>query len=226
MKPRLTILITSYNKEKYISYVINMLIAQNCEDIVVHIIDDGSTDNSLNIINELISDVDNFHLHHWDKNKGTGKTRNYALDLVETNYFIFIDADDMITENYVTKILEYITEDPTADIHYFRTRIYPLGATVCYDFSLWDRVISKEFLDKNNIRFKDSLTNMEDYNLRRKIEKIDFTEVSHSDVLYIYNLLAEGTVTHENPIWYGHNLEGIREECDPNTIAIYNDTED
>lgn len=225
MKPRLTILITSYNKEKYISYILSMLIEQNCDDIIVNIIDDGSTDKSLDIINELIKDVDNFHLYHWDKNKGTGYTRNYALDLVETNYFIFIDADDMITENYIKTILGYITEDPTADIHYFKTRIYPLGGTVRYNFSLWDRVISKDFLDKNNIRFKDSLTNMEDYNLRIKIDKTVFREVTHEDVLYIYNLLAEDTITHENPIWYGHNLNGQREECDPNK-PIYNDLED
>ena len=54
MKPKLSILITCYNKEKYISYILNQLIEQNSPEIEVHIIDDCSTDSSFNIIKEII----------------------------------------------------------------------------------------------------------------------------------------------------------------------------
>lgn len=221
MKPVLTILITSYNKEKYISYVLGMLIDQNRPEIQVHIVDDGSTDNSMSIIKEVVGDIDNFHIHHWDTNKGTGYTRTYALDLVDTNYFIFIDADDMIVEDYVDTILQVINEDDTADIHRFNTRVYPLGGTLANNFSLWDKVISKKFLIDNNINFNPELTNMEDYNLRVRIERVNYREVVHEKVLYIYNLLAENTITHEKPIWYNHGIDDMRDECDPN-IDIYN----
>ena len=221
MEPILTILITSYNKEKYISYVLEMLKAQNCSEIVVHIIDDGSTDSSMTIINEIVGDLQNFNIHHWDKNRGTGYTRQYALDLVDTNYFIFIDADDMIVEDYVSTLLNTIKEDNTADIHHFNTRVYPLGGTLTNDFALWDKIISKDFLVNNNITFNSELTNMEDYNLRIRINKVSCKEIHHEKIIYIYNLLAEDTITHEKPIWYNHGLEDMRAECDPG-IEIYN----
>ena len=222
MEKQLTILITCYNKEKYISYILGQLIDQNCAEIDVHIVDDGSTDNSINIIKELVEPIDNFHIHHWDKNQGTGYTRQYCLSLVQTNYFIFIDSDDMLVENYVELILSKIKENPNADIHHFRTRYYPLGNTVVFSFSLWDRVISKKFLDKNNITFNDKLTNMEDWNLRCRIEQVPFEEVQHQEVLYIYNILAEGTITHDKPIWYNHNLDGIRAESAADYCEDYN----
>lgn len=221
MKPVLTILITSYNKEKYISYILEMLKAQNRPEIEVHIIDDGSNDASLSIINELVGDIDNFFIHHWDENKGTGYTRYYALTLVKTNYFIFIDADDMIVEDYVDTLVNTIQEDSSVDIHHFTTRVYPLGGTLANDFSLWDKIISKQFLDANNITFNPELTNMEDYNLRVRISKVPFTEKHHDKVIYIYNLLAENTITHEHPIWYNHGIDDMRDECDPG-IEIYN----
>ena len=200
MNKKITILVTCYNKEKYISYVLEQLKSQNKEEIDVHIIDDASTDNSNAIINELVGGIDNFYIHTFDKNHGTGYTRNYALSLVSTKYFIFIDADDMLVENYINLLLEKIDAYPDADIIHFRTRVYPLGGTLMMDFSLWDKIISKEFLDKNNIAFNIMLTNMEDWNLRKKIEKTNFNEVHCEEILYIYNLLAEETITHEQPI--------------------------
>ena len=53
---KLNIIVTCYNKEKYVSYVINMLKEQITEDVELHIYDDGSTDNSINIINQVLQD--------------------------------------------------------------------------------------------------------------------------------------------------------------------------
>ena len=53
---KLNIIVTCYNKEKYVSYVINMLKEQITEDMELHIYDDGSTDNSINIINQVLQD--------------------------------------------------------------------------------------------------------------------------------------------------------------------------
>lgn len=223
MDKKLTILITCYNKEKYISYILGQLIDQNCQEIDVHIIDDASTDNSQSIVKELVDNIDNFYIHNLETNHGTGYVRNYALSLVKTNYFIFIDADDMLVENYVSLLLEKIDKYPDADIIHFCTRVYPLGGKTSLDFSLWDKVISKNFLDNNNITFNPNLINMEDWNLRSKINKVKFNEIHCPEVLYIYNLLAEGTITHQDPIWYNHNLEGIRDECDPNYLDAYNE---
>ena len=104
---KLNIIVTCYNKEKYVSYVINMLKEQITEDVKLHIYDDGSTDNSINIINQVLQDYNkkNIITHFIPNNLGTGAIRELALQNVNSTYFIFVDADDLISENYVQKIL-------------------------------------------------------------------------------------------------------------------------
>ena len=89
MDKQLTILITCYNKERYVSYVLRQLIDQNCDALDIHIINDKSTDASLEIIQEIVNGVDNITIHTLDNHCGIGYVRKFALSLVKTKYFIF-----------------------------------------------------------------------------------------------------------------------------------------
>lgn len=206
---KLTILLTCFNKEKYISYILHQLVSQNCEDIIVHIINDGSTDHSLEIIQEIVGDIPNFYIHSFDKNYGVGYVRQYALSLVESGYFIFIDADDMIVEDYIQTILATIAAN-TADIHHFLTRTYPYGITACLSHTLWDKVISIDFIRKNNIDFNKTLYYNEDIDFRQQIEKTHFKEQHYNKILYIYNLFTNDSITHKQPLWYKYGDEGLK----------------
>lgn len=211
MDKKLTILLTCYNKEKYISYVLRQLVDQNCDAIDVHIINDKSTDDSLEIIQEIVQDIPNFYIHSFDANCGIGYARKYALSLVETEYFIFIDADDMIVEDYISTILNAISAHK-ADIHHFLTRTYPYGTIACLSHTLWDKVISIDFVRKNNIDFNEKLLYNEDVNFREQIEKVPFEEKHYHKIIYIYNLYTDNSITHNKPLWYKYNDEGLKEE--------------
>lgn len=103
----ITISISSYNQAEYLPEAIVSALLQNCPVIVV---DDGSTDNSLEIAHQyemkyfprlqIISQV----------NKGLSSARNTGLMNCETDYILFLDADDILLPNCVEKILEKINE--------------------------------------------------------------------------------------------------------------------
>lgn len=212
MNKKLTILLTCYNKEKYISYILRQLVDQNCEAIEVHIFNDGSTDESLNIIQENIKEQSNFYIHNFKENHGIGFIRQYALEQVQSDYFIFADADDMITENYIQTILETINSEEYADIYCFKARTYPHGYMICLHQTLWDKVINTNFIRNNKICFNPNLLYNEDIDFRKQIEQTSFIEKSYPQVIYIYNLYTNNSITHELPLWYKYNGEGLRQE--------------
>lgn len=212
MDVKLTILLTNYNKEKYVSYVLQQLLDQQRDGVQVVVLDDGSTDKSVEIIEEVLSNTpNNFEFYKGESNIGSGPIRQLALSKVEGEYFIFVDSDDMISEQYVDKILEYCKEQ--ADVHIFRTRVYPLGGITALDFSLWDKVIRTQYVRDLGIDFDPALKNMEDYFFMNKLWSFGNAKVEHhNDILYFYNIFGSDTLTHQEPIWYNHNLDGMRPE--------------
>lgn len=97
----LSFVVTTYNSEKYIEKCIYSLLNQEtsykCEIIVV---DDGSTDNTLNIL-KIFKNIKVFK----NKHSGISKTRNFGLSKVTGEYVAFVDSDDFIAPNYVERVL-------------------------------------------------------------------------------------------------------------------------
>ena len=136
-----------------------------------------------------------------------------ALQNVNSTYFIFVDADDLISENYVQKILSYIDNNSNVDIHHFGVRVYPLGGTVCFGISLWDKVFKTSFIRQNDIHFNTNLHNMEDKDFMDKVfNKNPIMEEHLEDILYVYNISIPNTLTHSGDVWL-NNYDNIKEEC-------------
>lgn len=104
---KITIGIPVYNQGEFLSDAIESALSQKCEVIVV---DDGSLDNSLEIAKiypvKVISQV----------NKGLASARNSLIMNMTGEFFLPLDADDILLENCVEKMLEAIKENPEADI--------------------------------------------------------------------------------------------------------------
>lgn len=198
----ITILITSYNKSKYIGYILNMLLEQNQSEIQVIIIDDGSTDNSVEIIRTLIKNIPNFHLHRWKVNKGIAYARQYALKIVQTPYFIFIDADDMIVENYVQLLLNSVHNDNISNVHVFKARIYPIGKVSNLHISLTTKLIKTSFIKQYSIHFTPNLNYLEDEAFIQKMLVYKNTFHFYDEILYIYNISTDNSISREKGVWW------------------------
>jgi len=116
---KVSVIVPVYNKEKYLENCINSILGQTYDNIELILINDGSKDNSWEIIKSL-------HEKHKDKiiienkeNGGVASARNRGLDLAQGDYIMFLDADDYIDNDCIEKLIEKVMETQ-ADIIRFR----------------------------------------------------------------------------------------------------------
>lgn len=115
MKKQLYIIVPVYNGEKYIERCILSILSQSYHDFIVIFVDDGSIDNTYNILKKYESN--NFFVLK-QKNKGVSAARNVALDFIkeEDCYISFLDADDYIDNDYFETLVNGI-ENNKVDIY-------------------------------------------------------------------------------------------------------------
>ena len=94
--PKVSIIVPVYNEEEYVSTCLLSLINQTLDDIEIILIDDNSTDNSLNILLDYAKKYPNIKVYHNEKNIGQGASRNRGLSLATGEYIGFVDSDDYI----------------------------------------------------------------------------------------------------------------------------------
>lgn len=104
----ISIVMPVYNKEKYVHNILNDLQKQTFQNFECIIVDDGSTDCSGIISDEICSMDDRFRVIHIE-NGGVSHARNVGLEMVRGNYITFIDADDRVGFNYLKTLYEDIT---------------------------------------------------------------------------------------------------------------------
>ena len=92
--PLLTVIIPTYNVEKYIHACLDSVVNQTCKNLEIIIIDDASKDSTPQIIREYAEKDGRIKTFFHNKNKGPGKTRNEGLRLASGKYVTFMDHDD------------------------------------------------------------------------------------------------------------------------------------
>lgn len=106
-----SIILPVFNKEKYINNTVNSILNQTFKDFELIIIDDGSTDKSIEIIQSII---DRRIKVFTQKNSGVSIARNKGISLAEKEYIAFIDADDFWDSRFLETINELIMFYPSA----------------------------------------------------------------------------------------------------------------
>ena len=187
MKDLVSIIIPAYNVENYIFRGIESCINQTYKDIEIIIIDDGSSDNTQNIIKEY-AQKDSRIKYLFQENKGVSAARNTGLDISKGDYVIFLDSDDWLELNTV----EYLLNKKKEYKDYFITTnfktIYLENEKIKIEKEIEEvlellsskkisstfistkyrvksscyKLFSKEILDANKIRFKENIYHGED----------------------------------------------------------------
>ena len=102
----ISVVVTCYNHENYIEQCLRSIFKQTYRNIELIVLDDGSTDNTSEIIQEVLKEspfVTTFESH---ENIGVVRTRNKGLNLLNGDYFLFVDSDDFLDETYVEELYE------------------------------------------------------------------------------------------------------------------------
>ena len=104
--PKVSVLIPVYNGAKYIYEAIDSILCQTYTDFEVVIIDDASTDNTLNIINEF--KYNKIILKMNDSNIGQAESENIGLNIASGEYIARLDQDDMMVNNRLEKQVQFL----------------------------------------------------------------------------------------------------------------------
>lgn len=104
-KELVSIIIPAYNCEKYIEACLNSVFNQTYENIEVVVVDDGSTDRTLDICMDLKNKYPEMILKTQD-NKGVSSARNAGMESSKGEYVCFVDADDYIPSNYIYDLIQ------------------------------------------------------------------------------------------------------------------------
>ena len=120
-QPRISIVVPCYNGAKYICETLDCLQKQTIDDWECIIVNDGSTDNSLDILKEYAA-KDSRYKYIDKENGGPAIARNTAIAASSGKYILPLDADDLIAPSYAEKAIDYLEGHPNCKLVYCKAQ--------------------------------------------------------------------------------------------------------
>lgn len=214
---KISIIIPVYNVEQYIAKCLHSCLNQDGviigKDYEIIVVDDGSPDDSINIANEILHNITGVKIIR-QQNGGLSSARNTGLAHAKGNHIWFIDSDDWITQNILTKIIKQLPDD--IDILELPFQyVYEDGSTVpVYQNKMWDGVITgkevmksygistpaqftiyrRQFLIDNNLKFVEGIYH-EDSELKPRILYFSKKCKCFDSIAYNYLQRSSGSIT-------------------------------
>ena len=183
---KLSIIIPAYNVEQFLPKCLDSILRQNHTDFEVIVINDGSTDCSLTVLEGYACKHSNLNVINQD-NAGMSTARNRGLEVAKGEYVMFVDSDDWLCDNALESLCPNFNGE---DVVCFNAKKYvedknvfvennrPFTGKVMsgWDYfnsqrlipaeihfvCVWQRAYRREFLDANNLRFADGILRAED----------------------------------------------------------------
>ena len=219
--PKISVVVPVYNTEKYLHRCLDSLVNQNFKDIEIVCVNDGSTDNSLKILNEYAEKDSRVKVVN-QENQGVSEARNTGIKNSSAKYISFVDSDDYVDPKIYEKGYELISSND-ADVYIMKwerffsntnlTKENPynkLMVTVygdgkktiefpnkTYDLKLgvvWDKIYRKSIITDNNFKFEKDVYYGED----TVFNWILFTRVkkviNDGNTLYFYRDSRPGSI--------------------------------
>ena len=106
----ISIVTTCYNLEDYIENCLVSLINQSYKNLEIIVVNDCSTDNSLNIIKQLADKDSRIKIINNEINLGAGKSRKIGIESTQGDYIMLVDGDDWISENFIKTLYDLAIE--------------------------------------------------------------------------------------------------------------------
>ena len=229
---KISIIIPAYNAEKTILRCVNSALNQTVMPTEIIVIDDGSSDNTGELLDNLAAGTSLLKIVH-QKNVGVSSSRNKGLRMASGDYIYFLDSDDwlepdlleVLTEDLdpqIVPLLGYIFEDgsSTPEKNIFKN-IGQTGKTCSFDVFedlfcnvdihyLWNKLFNREILQKYNIYFDQSLSLGEDliFNLEylKHMKGFKLNRVP----LYHYSVQNQNSLSNH---FYKNQLEIMEKLC-------------
>ena len=138
----LSIVVPVYNAEQYIAKISEQLLGMWDDRMELVFVDDGSTDNSLQLLRKRWGAIPQVTIVH-QKNGGAPKARNHGLKLAQGEYVWFFDVDDLFEKDVISVVLNKI-EESHCDLYIGNMKFVPLNAGARLILPLFHDEISKD----------------------------------------------------------------------------------
>lgn len=218
METKITVIVPAYNAEKTILRTIESLIKQTYQNFKIIVINDGSVDNTL----EILSSIDDDRLTIVNQNNmGVSYSRNKGIKLADTKYVAFLDADDEYLPEFLEIMLTEIKDNDalfSGSLHIYNDSIISnvskkinrnyleeyLKYKLKTDTNSW--LIRSDFIKNNSLTFPTDISSGEDFIFFGQILGIS------NKVKYINQALTKSYREHDNRQLSNINLTKIEKD--------------
>ncbi len=168
-----SVIVPVYNVEPYVEKCVRSLMAQDHEELEIILVDDGSTDGSGAICDELALTDARIRVIH-KENGGVSAARNSGLEVASGAYVVFVDGDDYVTPDYVSYLLQLVLEshcdiamnennfdnENMRQIARDNRRVVKAEAVIEWIYlekifvAVWNKIYKRSFLNDHSLRFR------------------------------------------------------------------------
>lgn len=177
---KISIIVPVYNAELYLKECVESIINQNYHNIELILINDGSKDNSEKICINY-ANKDKRIKYIYQNNSGVSSARNAGLEIASGEYILFVDSDDFLEKNAISKLLKNITDVDLLCFGYNEVYI-DKSIKVCFEKKinnckeieekilldnkiggfLWNKIFKSKIIKNNNLKFNKEIHFCED----------------------------------------------------------------
>lgn len=225
----ISLILPVFNVERYLAQCVDSILKQTYQQFEVILIDDGSTDSSGSLCDDLAKRDKRIRVVH-QSNKGVSAARNFGIELAEGEWVSFIDPDDYVGPDYLEKFeierndADFITQglsfvdnrtgevfkeikfpdvkmtaESTKEI-VEKTDYLSFGGSMC-------RAIRKSLIEQNGIQFNESIAYHEDHIFIFKLLKVSSDiRLVDSTSYYYRSFHSQNTLSNKHHPWDSLNL--------------------
>lgn len=151
---KISVIVPCYNVEKYVGECLDSVINQTFNDLEILCINDGSTDNTLSIL-ESYAEKDSRIKLFCQENKGLSATRNFGIDVAKGEYIAFIDADDYYDLTTFEQLYDLTANGKKLDVIFFKLIDFCDDTKVQYPRPYFDMEFLKQRVKDNVFCWRD-----------------------------------------------------------------------
>lgn len=238
-KPLISIIIPCFNAELYIKETLESILIQTEQDFEIIVINDGSSDNTVSIIEEIKDD--RIKLIN-QSNSGVSIARNNGLEQSSANYIVFFDADDLMTPKFLSDRVEVLQKNNEvsfvySDVISFKgfnrndklSQVRGAGNNLEEEILFYDSSVStcpsnymlrKSDLSKYSISFNPNLSSHADRYFLLELNKCKLrgNYINTSDNCLLYRVL-DNSMSHQLSIGLANDAELYYKELEQNSIV-------
>lgn len=218
-----SIIVPVYGVEAYLAQTVRSVRSQDFHDWELILVDDGAKDRSGQIADECAAQDDRIRVIH-KQNGGVSSARNTGLFAAKGEYIVWLDGDDLLFKNSLSRLAQYLEKNPHADIilqnyqTYQNNAIQPgsdysfdaskltdadhtlsylFGTWPDFPWAIWANVYRREMLITHNLLFDETMSMNEDGNWLLDAFLHARTFGAADNTMYVYRIDVSGSLVHQ-----------------------------